>query len=267
MYMTEEINLIEVFKGTGSKFRRRWKKISLIILICLLLAVGLKFIWPERYDNHLIGQAKSLRIEVLAEVIKSLDEIIHEKNYSHLARILGIDETNARSIRKLELKEVYPEIFTHTTSENYFRLTVTFNMKVDYMEMQDAFIAYLENNPFLKLRKDKNLEANKKTLLIIGQEIDHLEVLRNKLLSESVKEPSSYIIMNPTEINSKIVDLHQKKNKLEVVIELSDQIQIIRGFTELNNPTSPKLSNFLLGGFILGLFVSVLYALYGVKTL
>jgi len=148
--MTEEINLIEVFKGIGSKFRHRWNKISLIILICLVLVVGLKFIWPERYDNHLIGQAKSLRIEVLAEVIKSLDEIIHEKNYSHLARILGIDEADARSIRKLELKEVYPEIFTHTTSENSF---ITIFYAIGFLPSLLIFTPFFKFSSFLILKK------------------------------------------------------------------------------------------------------------------
>jgi len=65
------------------------------------------------------------------------------------------------------------------------------------------------------------------------------------------------MLVDPTNIYSKIIELSKEQINYRNALELSDSIQLVEGFTVFEKPAQPKLSIMLLIGFFGGFFIAI----------
>jgi hypothetical protein len=90
-------------------------------------------------------------------------------------------------------------------------------------------------------------------------EIKELENLKTKIGSgEFYQSAKGNVMFDPTSVNSKILELTDKKLTLENNLQLSSSVQLVEGFTKFEKHTRPLLSVSLVSGSIVGLvFVGI----------
>ena len=69
-------------------------------------------------------------------------------------------------------------------------------------------------------------------------------------------------MFDPTTVNSKIVELTEKKINYENNLQLSNSVQVIDGFSEFRKESKPRLNFSLTGGAVFGLFLVGLFFTY-----
>jgi hypothetical protein len=61
-------------------------------------------------------------------------------------------------------------------------------------------------------------------------------------------------LLDPTTINSKIIELNKEKINFQNSLEIVNSVQVVESFTAFKKPVSPRLSIHLMSGALLGLF-------------
>ncbi len=91
----------------------------------------------------------------------------------------------------------------------------------------------------------------------VGIEINSLDSLKKRLFTGQpiYSKSSEMMLIDPTNIYSKIIDLNKEQIGYKNSLELVNSIQLVEGFTVYNKPVSPKLSISLVAGASFGLFV------------
>jgi hypothetical protein len=89
------------------------------------------------------------------------------------------------------------------------------------------------------------------------QEIKDLEDLKLRIANGDFFESArGNVSFDPTTVNSKILELTEKKINLENSLQVVNSVQVIEDFTAFQKPVRPRLSLSLIGGAVLGLLVA-----------
>src|SRR5688572_33461823 len=102
-----------------------------------------------------------------------------------------------------------------------------------------------------------------RSLATVTQEINDLAEFKSRISSgDFFEKTKGNVNFDPTTVNSKILDLTEKKIAYENGLQLSNSVQVIEGFTKFEGASRPKLSVSLVSGSMLGLaFVVAVLAL------
>jgi hypothetical protein len=71
-------------------------------------------------------------------------------------------------------------------------------------------------------------------------------------------------MFDPTTVNSKILELKEKKLTYQNSLQLSNSVQVIDGFTKFSKHSKPRLSVLMSFGLITGLITSGIVILFRV---
>lgn len=126
-------------------------------------------------------------------------------------------------------------------------------------KLQNGIIDLLRNNEFVRIRV-KQREFFYKTLLEkLDDEIRSLDSLKKRVFEGKPiygKGPEM-LLVDPTNIYSKIIELNRQRVEYVNALELSNSIQLVEGFTSFKKPKSPRGSVALLLGLLGGLVFSL----------
>ena len=125
----------------------------------------------------------------------------------------------------------------------------------------------MRNNEYVKIRVRQREDFYKSMIGKVSQEIKSLDSLKNRLFKGQTvyAKSAEMMLIDPTSIYSKIIELNKEQINYKNALELVNSIQLVEGFTVYNKPVSPKLSISLVAGASIGIFFVL--ALLGVKSL
>jgi hypothetical protein len=89
-----------------------------------------------------------------------------------------------------------------------------------------------------------------------------MEELKRKISSgDFFQAAKGNVMFDPTTVNSKILELTEKKIGYQNSLQLSSSVQVVDGFTEFKKHSKPKLSILMISGATFGLTVAGLIVL------
>ena len=265
----DEIDLSELFLKAIITVKANFLLILLFFFIGL--AVGLAYYLSSRkvFENKMIISSAILTESYGRTLIENTNRYIREGNNAALASQLYITEVEAREINSLKI-----ETLTKSESEDQKeseRLLITaevFDQNV-LPKLQHGIVAYFENNEFAKVRVEQNKSYFKEMLARTENEIKDLEQFKFRIFNGDFFQSSKGNVMfDPTIVNSKILELTEKKIGYQNALRLANSVQVIDGFTRFEHQTKPKLSVSLTSGSLVGLFfVGMLIVFKSVRRL
>jgi LPS O-antigen subunit length determinant protein (WzzB/FepE family) len=259
----DEIDLQEL----AIKVIRFLKKHSRLILISPFLGVSISvvlyFMIPKSYESKLILMSDILTESYTKEIAESLDILIKEKNFKTLASRLSLSEEEAIHIKKVEIESVKKEKEINGTDANIFIVTADVEDSNIFGNLQKGIMSFLRNNEFVKVRVRQRKDYYNAMIEKVGVEIQSLDSLKRRLfLGQPVYSKSAeMLLVDPTNIYSKIIELNKEQINYKNSLELVDSIQLVEGFTPFEKPASPKLSILLIIGFVGGFLFSIAFLL------
>jgi hypothetical protein len=268
---SDEIDLIELLAKFIKAVANNVRLLIFSFVIGTILGGAFFQFAPKVYEGKMILLSDILTESYSERITESLDNLIKEDNDKLLSQRLGITEEEASSIQKVEIENVKQKESRDEKSESAtFIVTVRTKNKNSLSNLQEGLINYLRNNEYVKIRVRQRENYYKSMIEKVGQEISSLDSLKKRLFSGQpiYSKSAEMMLVDPTNIYSKIIELNKEQINYRNGLELVNSIQLVEGFTVYNKPVSPKLSISLIAGSSLGIFfVFVLIAFKAVRKL
>ena len=263
----DDIDLLALFLKTINIVRSNFWIILSFFLIGSLLGVSYYYFTNKIYQSSLVISSGSLTKSYAETLVENLNRQRRESNIQALTNSLNVSEQTARGLDRLRIQGV-SEIEDLKESDKFIITAEVYNPEV-FKELQNGLIYYLENNQFVKVRVEQNKKFMKQMLAKMDEEIKDMEAFKEQIVSGSFfRSAQGNVMFDPTNVNSKILELTKEKITMQNELELVNSVQVIEGFTKYERPVRPRLSVSLISGSFVGLvFVSILIAFKSIRRI
>ncbi len=254
---TDEIDLQELGVKVIQYFRKHLKFVLISSSVGIALSIVVYSLSPKVFESKMLLLSDILTEPYSKQITESLNNLIREKNKKGLSLRLTLTEEEAELIDLIEIESVKKD--KDKSDASIFLVTVDIRDRAILSKLQDGMIQFLRNNEFVKIRVRQRKEMYQSLVDKIGTEISSLDSLKRRLfLGKPVYSKSAeMLLIDPTSIYSKIIELSKEQIGYKNALELVDSIQLVEGFTVFEKPASPKLSIFLVAGFTIGFLFAI----------
>ena len=265
---TDEIDLLELLAKITLAIKSNLKSLVTAFIVGSILGLVYYQFAPKIFEAKMILLSDILKQSQTEKITESLENLIKESNTKVLAERLAITEKQASSISKIEIESVKKtQVIDEKDGNAIFIVTIKTKDNAIFPILQDGIINHLRGNEFVKIRVRQRQDFYLAMIEKVGQEIKSLDSLKNRLFKGQTvyAKSAEMMLIDPTSIYSKIIELNKEQINYKNALELVNSIQLVEGFTVYNKPVSPKLSTSLVAGASIGIFFVL--ALLGVKSL
>jgi hypothetical protein len=251
-----------------------FKKSKLLLITGLItgMAVGFSYYSSRSvyYDVSMIAESSVAYRKTLAEMVKSLNDLIGSGSQIKLARELGISEEQARDISRIEMTGIFNESLENDTTTKWnqpFKIIARIHNSTLTDTLQNAIVSYLNNKPLLKKIRDEQVGFYNEKLNFTDRQLAKLDSLQteyNRFLSSS-KVASTYYSndVDPSTAYKQANDLiNEKGTVLNWISHNSKPIQVIDEFKSPTLPQSYSRFKSLVYGALIGFGICFFLGLY-----
>lgn len=265
----DEIDLLDLFLKTILVLKSNFLLIVAFFTIGLLLGLTHFLTSKKIYENKMIISSSILTISYSKVLFDNLNRHLGEGNVSQVASKLNISEAAAGKIRSIKIENLTKVAGEELTETDRFLITVEIYDHQILPDLQKGLTNYLEDNNFVKVRVEQNRNYLKQMISSVTNEITDLQEFKDGISTgEFFQRAKGNVMFDPTTVNSKIVDLTEKKITLENSLQLSSSVQLVEGFAKFEEESKPRISTSLTGGAIIGLlFIAGVMAVKGIRKL
>lgn len=256
---SDEIDLQALAVNIVRYFMRYFKFISFCTLTGIVLGFVGYQLTPPKFESQMILQSDILTESHIDRLTANLDRLIREGNDSILATRLELTLSEAQHIKAIEIESVKKAQSASQDEASTFVVTAVVDQKNLLPKLQEGIINYLRTNEYVKTRVRQREEKHQLLIDKLEEEIQSLDSLKDRLFQGKpvYTKSSEMMLVDPTNIYSKIIELTEQQIENKNDLELFNSIQLIEGFTPFRKPANPKLSIMLLSGFALGFFGAI----------
>lgn len=198
--------------------KRRYRIVLGLFLVAVLASGAASFLQPPVYESSLIVRTPLIFPAETEKLIKGLNGLLEEDNYTEFSKTLGIPEEAARGMVSLKAKS------PHRQDEDYVEISLEVKDTGIIHTLNQGILHYLNETPYLKERlaiKRENLEHLKKEIL---DKIDKIEKLSAAVVDHIEKGRIKDIGFNPIGLDKGIIALRQQLK------DLDDKLELLRGY-------------------------------------
>jgi hypothetical protein len=263
----DEIDLVDLLLKLVLVLKANFLLIIIFFFVGLVLGGSYFFLSKKVYENTMIISSSILTTSFSQVLFDNATRHLEEGSYSVISSQFNISEADASKINSIKIGNVTKTEGEEVTESDRFRITVEITDQQILPQLQKGILNYLENNEFVKVRVDQRRNHLKQMLATVTQEINDLSEFKRSISSgDFFERTKGNVNFDPTTVNSKILDLTERKIEYENGLQLINSIQVIEGFTKFESVAKPKLSVSLASGSLVGLFfVAVLLAFKSVR--
>ncbi len=234
----------------------RIKKILIFITAGVLLGLGYYFFTPKVFAASFVIDSPSISLGNIKELLKDLQELIEEQNYTELEKYLGITEEEASKLGDIDFYDVKRDI--EEKEEKNISLGITFDTQDTSTreKVRDGIINCLSNSQYLTTRIKLRLKLIDSSLRSIDSEIMYLNRIKSSLESQINALPGPEIVFDFGGLSERNVMLLEKKNKMMLEKNsLVYNIIVSKNLTNFRKPVHPKLLFSLVFGLLASGFI------------
>jgi hypothetical protein len=250
----------------------RRSRFLLLIGLIAGLAAGY-FFYTSRasyFEVSMIAESSSVHRKTLAEMIKSLNDLIASQSYGKLAAELQISDPEARQITHIEMSSLLDESLENDTSTKFnvpFKVIARIKQTELTDTFQNAIVNYLDNKPMLKKVKEQQVKYYTEKLDFIERELAKLDTLKteyNRFFASSKITTTYYSNdVDPSNIYKHANELFNEKGAImSWLISDSKPIQVIDEFKSPTLPQSYSRFKLTIYGALIGFCICFLVGLY-----
>ncbi|HTE31458.1 MAG TPA: hypothetical protein VK666_13850 [Chryseolinea sp.] len=251
----DEIDLLELLIKA-----LRFLRANLVIFIVIFsigLGLGVFHYLTSRkvFENKMIVNSNILTESYIKILFENITRHMDDGDYALVSKQLGTSENTVRKLVSLNVENLRKDAVNDNAERDRFFITAEVSDQGILPELQKAILYYLENNDFVKSRVEQNRKTARQMLAVATKEIADIEAFKLRIISgEFFQSVKGNVMFDPTSVNSKILELTEKKLTYENSLQFSNSVFVIEGFNEFDMQARPKLLKSLLSGAMIGLF-------------
>lgn len=261
----EEIDLLALLLKGVTVIKANFWLIVTFFVIGTGLGLAYYYSAPKIYKSDMVVSSQILSKPITESLIYNINKHRGENNIEELMRVMNVDEKTASKVTRFSVKSI-SEVADPDEKERFI-ITVEVLDPETLPQVQKGLIHYFQNNEYVKMMVAQNVSFMKQMIAKIDAEIEDIQSFKQKLMNgEFFQSAKGNVMFDPTEMNSRIVELTKEKLTLEKDLQLANSIQVIEGFIEFQRPSSPMLSVSIISGSVIGLFfVGILLAFKSIR--
>ncbi|MEQ8304034.1 MAG: Wzz/FepE/Etk N-terminal domain-containing protein [Cyclobacteriaceae bacterium] len=265
----DEIDLVELLVKMVLLLKRNLLQIIVFFLVGTGLGYAYASLAPKVYESKMMISSDILTESYSEKIFETLQDLVQERNYEGLISKLNIDESSAMSIGKITIESALKDKPSSEEAKKFFLITVELNDQNALPDLQNGILTFLRQNDFVKVRDEQKKKSFEELITKTQAEIESLEEFKaNVYKGDFFKNNRGTVMFDPTEVNSKIVELTRQKGEYEKEFLEANSVQLVEGFTQFDKPVWPKKSVSLAAGATLGLFlVGIMIAFKSIRKL
>ena len=253
-----------------SSIRRHKLLFFSCVLIGLLFGLSYSIYKSNYYKAEMIVQQSSLSRKAYYEIIANLNNMIKTGSYEDLGSELKLDKQEIDKLVSVECLSLGGESLKKDTSTRIgqaFKIQVKTKDNVDLPSLQKSLVNYLNNNDYVREKREglKKIYMQKLEFIALEQKkLDSLKETYNRTLS-STKLPSTFYnnALNPTELYTHSLALYnQKESILNWLNTEGNGILLIDGFKKQHRLQSVPKTFYILAGLVAGMAMGVFLTLF-----
>ena len=228
------------------------------ILVSILGSIGFYFSKTPVYESKMVISSDLLDFASVSSIVKILDELIKERNYEEVAKKISLDIEQAAKVNNIKVVDIYE--VKENTKKGLFQISVMTENNQLLPALQKGIVRFLEENDYVKKRTSIYKNNLKARIYFLQEEIDQIDSLKKKIETKGVirDEYNNLLLFDPVTIYQELVLLFERKLELEKEMKIADSFEVVEGFTPFQKPVHPQLVVYLLTGFIVGSFITVI---------
>lgn len=219
--------------------------ILVFAVVCAFILYGISSFFSEKYKTDIFGYSQLFESAHNKANIKTLNDLIGEKQYDVLAKQMNLNKDIIKDIKKIEYYDLVSD------ENTYFKLTLISYSNKYFQEIASGIQYYYQNQTF------------NKTILTAE------EARLNDLITFKAAEIATIdSILNKENNFSFESDLFTGKNEIKNELEETRMLKIqVKGLNFLNeaiipaNAYFPNRTLFGLFGFVLGFLIAMIFFL------
>ncbi|MEO8471035.1 MAG: hypothetical protein ABI477_02540 [Chryseolinea sp.] len=256
-----EVDLFELLVKLVLSIKENFWLFVFAFSIGIALGVTHFYISQKTYEGKMILSSGILTDSYAKILFENASQYLVEGNYAKFADAFEISEADSRSVRDLRMQALSK--VEDLKEHDRFQVTIEVSDKAILERMQVGIVHYLENNAFVKVRVAQLKAYLTQMVASTEKEIKALEDMKTSISTGVFfQSAKGNVMFDPTVVNSKILELIDKKIGYENSLRLSDSVQVIEGFTSFEQQKSPKLLVSLISGAGLGMIFILIIVCY-----
>ncbi len=258
-YAEDEIDLYELLLVL-------WRRKRVIFVTFLVFVItGVLYVWfsPRVYrqtilvklpiNNLPLTTVPLVSNEEAKEMINSLEELLRERNYSRLAKVLKLPEGKVHSLVRFSPRTV-------RGSSTLLKVTIEAYDPLLLPVIDQRLISFINENPYLRDKIKIWKTTLKEKERTISVKLSNLEKLKNYLLSQIQKGKLQLLGFNPLDLEGYILDLKQELEVLKAQERLISGAELVVAGALPRHPAKPRVGVILAVVGVAGIFVGIFLA-------
>lgn len=264
-----EIDLLELFLNAVNTIRHNFWLITSFFLVGLALGVVYFMAATKEYESRMIISSGILTAPYANILFENVNKQLHDGGHILLAADLGMNVEAVKQINSLKIENVSKGEASSQQENERFAITARIYNNNILLPLQNGILYYLANNEFVRVRVEQNRTLYKQMLSSTEEELQDLQQFKTEIYSgKFFNNTKGNVMFDPTSVNTKILELTQRKVEYQNLLALIDNVQLIKGFTPFNRHVRPQFALSLVSGSLTGLFlVGILIAFKSIRRI
>jgi hypothetical protein len=250
----DEIDLILVLDKILRFLGNNKSELIAAVVVGIFCAYTIYKLLPRSYSSALILHSQVLTNSEEIELIENWNILLNNDELKILSKNLNCDPSLLSKVKRFNASNIQI-----SQPSSGFIVEVLVKDTSILPDLQKSIIYGLENNDYVREKVELKRNNTIKIIDNLHQEIAKLDSTKKKIESSGYGRASgqSSIILDISNLNSVMISLNEKLYEYEDVLKFVDAIQVLQNFEKYEKPASPRLSSFLISGFLGGLFIGL----------
>ena len=260
----------------------KYKMILALVILGALLGMAYFYQIKPYYESRMTLSSAYYQGQFLNNSVKNLNSLCNEGNYTVLSKLLNIPNTKAKSLRGLEVEklispnlqmliDLYKDkegsqrkldslILNHNDST--FQIKVQVYDTTALVGLDTILVNFIKNNKFVNKRitiERKNLINRRAKLIRESKNLDTLKAnISKSYIATGQSKAGTSVTLNdketdPINIYHEDFRIYDQQLKIDRLLFINSEIEIIDSFITFGKPASATLINNIIKGALIGL--------------
>lgn len=255
--VSDDIDLLLLIERVALFFKK-YKWVFLVAIIAGI-ATGIYFYrsQPKVFTSRLIAHSFLLTNQEEIQIIDTWNQLLGKHEYAALAALFDCPETILHPLKQIKGDEIQKVFSPNNPNGFLIEVNITDISILDSLE--PAIVRGLENNGYVKQRiASKRLNLNQQ-IERTTKEIKRLDstkaIIEN--LIRTNQRPNS--VSDLTSLNQQLTSMNEKLMNYSEELQFANAVQVLQGFSKINQPTGPRLFVWLFLGLVFFLSLAFIY--------
>lgn len=237
-------------------------KNRLLIIVCFAITIAGSIVFylkmPRVYESKMMLRSDILTESYASRLAVNIRELIDDRNYNLISKMLYLSEGEAGHLVQIKIESALQDKAPVPEESQRLFLLITVEVTDNSIlpKLQSGLVRFIEENEFVRVRVEQRKKYFGELVNKIGEEIEKLEILKEKISAGTFKSDGNTILVDPSEPFLKTVELYEQLFEYKEKLELVSSTHVVEGFIPLNRPVKPRLSLSLGAGLLAGLLLS-----------